>query len=183
MKSQLVELPIPTSEGIFLAHYSEKGLAALDFPNADGLVAPPAAAEVERVRKSDVGKSTVHPEKVPQKVLGWHRAATSALKAALAGRAVKELPPLDWTGKTEFQKAVWRVMLRLGPGKTKSYGEVAEAIGRPKAVRAVGSACGANSIPVLVPCHRVLAAGGKIGGFGSGLDWKRTLLAKEGIEF
>ena len=74
-------------------------------------------------------------------------------------------------------------MLKLGPGKTKSYGEIAEAISKPKAVRAVGGACGANSIPVLVPCHRVLAAGGKIGGFGSGLDWKRRLLAKEGINF
>ena len=66
-------------------------------------------------------------------------------------------------------------------GQTFSYGEVAKAIGRPKAVRAVGGACGANPIPVLIPCHRVLAAGGKIGGFSGGLDWKRTLLARENI--
>lgn len=172
MKNQLVELPVATGEGIFLAHYSEKGLAALDFPNADGLVAP----------QSTRGNRVVNSKQIPLQILRWHRITTEALKSVLSGRAAKALPPLDWTGKTEFQQSVWRAMLKLGPGKTKSYGEIAEAIGRPKAVRAVGGACGANSIPVLVPCHRVLAAGGKIGGFGSGLDWKRTLLAKEGIE-
>ena len=62
----------------------------------------------------------------------------------------------------------------------KSYGQVAQGIGRPGAVRAVGQACGANPIPVMIPCHRVLAAGGKLGGFSSGLDWKRKLLAREG---
>jgi len=72
-------------------------------------------------------------------------------------------------------------MLKLAPGRTKSYGEIARAIGKPKAVRAVGGACGANPIPVLVPCHRVLAAHGKIGGFSSGLAWKRELLKREGI--
>lgn len=168
--NQPVELPVATSEGIFLAHYSEKGLAALDFPNADGLVAPSATSDGASSRRL-----------LPEKVRRWHRITTEALKSVLSGRAAKALPPLDWTGKTKFQQSVWRAMLKLGPGKTKSYGEIAEAIGRPKAVRAVGGACGANSIPVLVPCHRVLAAGGKIGGFGSGLDWKRTLLAKEGI--
>jgi O-6-methylguanine DNA methyltransferase len=146
-------------------------LAALDFPNADGLVAPDDGPR----------HRAVNSKQIPLQILRWHRTTTKALTQALAGRAAKELPPLDWAGKTEFQKAVWRAMLKLGPGKTKSYGEIADAIGKPKAVRAVGGACGANSIPVLVPCHRVLAAGGKIGGFGSGLDWKRTLLAKEGI--
>jgi len=74
-------------------------------------------------------------------------------------------------------------MLDIPPGQTRSYGEIARAIGNPKAVRAVGGACGANPIPVLVPCHRVLAAHRKIGGFSSGLDWKRQLLAIEGAKF
>jgi O-6-methylguanine DNA methyltransferase len=60
-----------------------------------------------------------------------------------------------------------------------SYAEVAEAIGKPKAVRAVGGACGANPIPLFVPCHRVLAANHRLGGFSGGLEWKRTLLARE----
>jgi len=72
-------------------------------------------------------------------------------------------------------------MQRIPAGHTRSYGELAADIGKPKAVRAVGGACGANPIPLLVPCHRVLAAGGKIGGFSGGLDWKRKLLAREEV--
>ena len=72
-------------------------------------------------------------------------------------------------------------MTRIPLGHTSSYGALANAIGKPKAVRAVGGACGANPIPVLVPCHRVLAANNKIGGFSSGLDWKRKLLARERV--
>jgi len=74
-------------------------------------------------------------------------------------------------------------MTGIRPGKTLSYGEMAAAIGKPRAVRAVGGACGANPIPVIVPCHRVLAANHRLGGFSSGLDWKRTLLTREGVIF
>jgi O-6-methylguanine DNA methyltransferase len=164
MKNNLIELPIDTRDGIFLAHYSEKGLAELDFPNREGLVAPKRNGAV------------------PVKIRNWHRATATALKKVLAGKKPK-LPPLDWIGKTEFQKSVWHAMLKISTGKTKSYGEIAAAIGNPKAVRAVGGACGANPVPVLVPCHRVLAANKKLGGFGSGLDWKLKLLAREGIKF
>jgi O-6-methylguanine DNA methyltransferase len=90
------------------------------------------------------------------------------------------LPPLDLSGGTGFQQRVWRALRRIGWGRTKSYAQVAEAIGSPTAVRAVGGACGANPIPVLVPCHRVLAANLRLGGFSGGLNWKRTLLAREG---
>jgi O-6-methylguanine DNA methyltransferase len=158
------ELPAATGDAVFLAHYSEKGLAALDFPNGDGLFAPANGSE----------------KQIPQQIRRWHRLTASALKAILAGHDAKELPPLDWSGKTEFQKSVWRQMLKLRAGKTKSYGEIAAAIGRPKAVRAVGGACGANPIPVLVPCHRILAANKKIGGFSGGKGWKLRLLQKEG---
>lgn len=67
------------------------------------------------------------------------------------------------------------------PGEMCSYGELAGALGQPGAARAVGGACGANPIPVLVPCHRVLAAHRKLGGFSGGLHWKRRLLAREGF--
>ncbi|HEY3931335.1 MAG TPA: methylated-DNA--[protein]-cysteine S-methyltransferase [Verrucomicrobiae bacterium] len=165
MKNNFVELPISTSDGIFLAHYSEKGLAEIDWPT--------------------VGRASLRAAKqngVPAKIKSWHRTTESALKKVLAGKKSK-LPPLDWTGKTDFQKSVWRQMLKISAGKTKSYGEIASAIGNPKAVRAVGGACGANPVPVLVPCHRVLAANKKLGGFSGGLDWKRSLLAREGIKF
>jgi len=163
MKNNFVELPISTRDGKFIAHYSEKGLAELNFP-ANGSRACKSADSAQ----------------IPAKIRRWHRATESALKNILAGKKSK-LPPLDWTGKTDFQKSVWRQMLKISTGKTKSYGEIASAIGNPKAVRAVGGACGANPVPVLVPCHRVLAANKKLGGFSGGLDWKRKLLTTEGI--
>jgi methylated-DNA-[protein]-cysteine S-methyltransferase len=84
---------------------------------------------------------------------------------------------------TEFQRAVWGEIAKLGFGETKTYGEIAEAIGRPKAVRAVGGAVGANPVPLVVGCHRVLGSSGKITGYsgGDGLPTKRWLLALEGL--
>ena len=88
---------------------------------------------------------------------------------------------MDLSAGSIFQQTVWRALEKIPTGQTRSYGEIARKIGNPKGVRAVGGACGANPIPVLVPCHRVLAANGKLGGFSSGLDWKRRLLAREGL--
>jgi O-6-methylguanine DNA methyltransferase len=105
------------------------------------------------------------------------------LKNVLAGRSPKKFPPLDLSNGTTFQRNVWRALRKIQRGKTESYGEIARAVGRPKAVRAVGGACGANPIPVLVPCHRVLAANKKLGGFSGGLNWKRKLLTREGVMF
>ena len=163
MNAPWAEFSIATAVGRFIARYSEQGLVSLDFPTS-GTVP---------VRTT--------PGQVPNAIRRWHRLTEAALNRVLAGREPGTLPPLDWTGKTEFQQAVWRAMMRIAPGETKSYGEIAKAIGKPKAVRAVGGACGANPIPVLVPCHRVLAAHRKIGGFSSGLHWKRQLLEREGV--
>ena len=173
MKHQLFQLSISTPDGRFIARYSTKGLAELKFPaggRADLLVGQDA-------RQRD---PTNVANKIPTQILRWHRAAEAGLKSSLAGRKPKNLPPLDLSG-TEFQRKVWNALRKISAGRTKSYGEVAQAIGQPKAVRAVGGACGANPVPVLVPCHRVLAPHGKIGGFGGGLEWKRKLLAKEGV--
>ena len=80
---------------------------------------------------------------------------------------------------TDFQRAVWREIAAIPYGDTLTYAEVARAAGRPNAVRAAGTATGANPIPILIPCHRVIAAHGKLGGFSGGLDAKRRLLALE----
>jgi len=165
MKPEFVELPITTRDGNFRAHYSEKGLAGLDFPDVKALVAQ---------KRSKGGP-------IPAEVCKWHHITEVALKNILAGLEPKEFPPLDLAG-TDFQKSVWNALRKISLGKTKSYSEIATAIGRPKAVRAVGGACGANPVPVLVPCHRVLAANKKLGGFSGGLDWKRKLLANENIK-
>lgn len=80
---------------------------------------------------------------------------------------------------TDFQLAVWRELMRIPYGETRSYGEIARAIGRPAASRAVGAANGANPIPIVVPCHRVIGSGGSLTGFGGGLTAKRLLLELE----
>jgi O-6-methylguanine DNA methyltransferase len=172
MKNNFVELPVFTRDGKFIAHYSEKGLVGLDFP------------KMNRRRRGD--ESQIFPVRdssrrlLQSKIRAWHRTTESALKKILGGSEPKTFPPMDLAG-TEFQKNVWRAMRKISVGKTKSYGEIAAAIGKPKAVRAVGGACGANPVPVLVPCHRLLAANKKLGGFSGGLDWKRSLLKREGV--
>lgn len=79
---------------------------------------------------------------------------------------------------TEFQKAVWREMLKIPYGETRTYSEIAAAINRPKAVRAVGTACGKNKFLIVVPCHRVVAKNG-LGGYAFGLEIKQKLLKLE----
>ena len=81
---------------------------------------------------------------------------------------------------TPFQQEVWRALGRIPYGETRSYAQLAAAIGRPTATRAVGAANGQNPIPIIIPCHRVIGAGGSLVGFGGGLDVKRWLLAHEG---
>jgi O-6-methylguanine DNA methyltransferase len=188
MKAQSVKLPIFTSAGQFVAHYSEKGLAELDFPSVGrassfncrgrGNESPISSASSASVR--DSSRRLLQ---IPTKIRRWHRATAAALKNILAGRSPGKFPPLDLSNGTTFQRNVWNTLRKIARGQTRSYGEIARATGRPKAVRAVGGACGANPIPVLVPCHRVLAANKKLGGFSGGLNWKRELLAREGVMF
>jgi AraC family transcriptional regulator of adaptative response/methylated-DNA-[protein]-cysteine methyltransferase len=87
--------------------------------------------------------------------------------------------PLDVHG-TAFQQRVWDELRRIPCGETRSYGELAAALGNPKASRAVGGANGANRIAVLIPCHRVIAADGTLGGYAWGLEIKAELLRREG---
>lgn len=83
---------------------------------------------------------------------------------------------------TEFQRAVWQRLCEIPYGQTISYGELARRVGNPKASRAVGSANGANPIPIVIPCHRVIASSGGLGGFGGGLPVKSALLALEATQ-
>jgi len=83
---------------------------------------------------------------------------------------------------TEFQLAVWQALRDIPYGRTESYGELARRIGRPTAVRAVGAANGANPLPIVVPCHRVIGGDGSLTGYGGGLPIKQALLELEGVE-
>jgi len=102
-----------------------------------------------------------------------------ALEAYMAGD-VRALASIRVTFRgTPFQELVWNGLLAIPTAETRSYGELARAIGRPRAVRAVGLANGANPIAIVVPCHRVIGSDGSLTGFGGGLDRKRWLLAHE----
>ena len=158
----MTTLPIETAHGVFFAHYSDKGLAQLDFPS-----------------KTPRTTAASQPN---EKVREWHKTTTVALQECLANKPISKLPPLDTSTGTDFQQEVWRELRKVKLGRSVTYGELAERVGKPGAARAVGSACGANPIPVIIPCHRVLPTNGKLGGFSGGLEWKERLLKVEGIE-
>ena len=101
------------------------------------------------------------------------------LKAYFEGKLKKFTVPLDFKG-TDFQKSVWAALLTIPFGETRSYGEIALALGRPKASRAVGAANGRNPISIIAPCHRVIGSNGALTGFAGGLEAKAKLLALEG---
>jgi methylated-DNA-[protein]-cysteine S-methyltransferase len=104
-------------------------------------------------------------------------AAEEALREYFDGRPPR-LPLLDLRG-SDFQRAVWAALLEIPWGEVRTYGELATALGRPGGARAVGGANHENPVAILVPCHRVVQAGGRLGGYGGGLDVKRWLLAHE----
>jgi methylated-DNA-[protein]-cysteine S-methyltransferase len=109
----------------------------------------------------------------------WHSQIVQALEDYFAGKTMAfENLPLDLKGGP-FHLRVWEELQKIPPGETVSYGELARRLGNPRASRAVGQACGANPIPLIVPCHRVIASNGSLGGFSAGLERKRWLLAHE----
>lgn len=108
------------------------------------------------------------------------RQATEQLRQYLRGERQHFDLPLDLTGGTPFQQAVWQALLRIPTGHTTSYGALGQQIGKPTAVRAVGSAVGRNPLSVVVPCHRVLGHNGSLTGYAGGLERKSALLHLEG---
>ena len=107
------------------------------------------------------------------------REAVSQLQAYFDGNLRRFRLPLDMPG-TEFQKSVWRELGKIPYGETRSYAQIAAAIGTPQAVRAVGAANGSNPVAIVVPCHRVIGSGGRLTGYGGGLPLKKRLLELEG---
>jgi O-6-methylguanine DNA methyltransferase len=109
------------------------------------------------------------------------RAAAKAIRAYLSGGAdprVKLVVPEDG-----FSARVWREIRKIPRGEVRSYARIAKALRRPGAARAVGQACGRNPLPLVIPCHRVVASDGRIGGFSGSLQIKRRLLELEGFRF
>jgi len=106
--------------------------------------------------------------------------AARQLGEYFAGRRRGFELPLDLRGGTPFQQSVWQALQAIGHGEVASYGELGRRIGKPSAVRAVGGAVGRNPLSIVVPCHRVMGAGGALTGYAGGLDRKRALLRLEG---
>jgi AraC family transcriptional regulator of adaptative response/methylated-DNA-[protein]-cysteine methyltransferase len=107
--------------------------------------------------------------------------ALDTVRERIAGRELDSTLPLDLLG-TDFQREVWDHLLAIPAGSTRTYLDVAQAINRPKATRAVAQACGANPVAVVVPCHRVVMSDGSIGGYSGLPGVKKALLAAEGAE-
>lgn len=143
---------LPTSMGTFEALLTDVGIRELRFPN-----------------QRTGGPARPHP------LAGR---LSEELDGYLQGRVRTFETPLDLRG-TPFQLRVWQELGRIGYGQVRRYGEIAAIIGRPTACRAVGAANGANPVPIIVPCHRLIAADGGLIKFGAGLEWKRRLLAME----
>jgi methylated-DNA-[protein]-cysteine S-methyltransferase len=108
----------------------------------------------------------------------FERRVASELREYAIGRRRRFTVPLAAQG-SPFDRQVWEALRSIPYGATRTYAEVAKMIGKPGAARAVGAANGRNPIPIIVPCHRVIAAGGRLGGYGGGLDLKRALLDLE----
>ena len=137
-----------------------------------------AESGVTRVRIGTRGK----PREVGDGgALALAQRTASEIVSYLDGHVRQFTVPVSADG-TAFQKAVWSKLLKIPYGTRRTYGELAARLGRPRGARAVGAACGANPVPILVPCHRVVAAEGLLGGFGAGITVKRTLLDLESRE-
>jgi methylated-DNA-[protein]-cysteine S-methyltransferase len=157
---------LPSPIGTLLVVTDEDGrLRALEFDDHD-------ARLMTLLRRHYDDKFTLTQERAPAHVAG-------ALRSYFAGRldAVAQLPVA--TGGTPFQRLVWSALRLIPAGQTVSYGELASSIGRPGASRAVGLANRANPIGIVVPCHRVIGANGKLTGYAGGLERKQWLLDHE----
>lgn len=153
------------------------GLRLLNFDTSDCKWSPDV--RVERVALDDSAGKAVADEQIDGKQCEILTATEQWLNNYFAGIASQTHPNLDWLGVPEFHRKVYDWVLKLPFGARASYGEVARAVGCPGGARAVGQAMNRNPIVLIIPCHRVLATGNKLGGFGGGLELKRELLEHE----
>jgi O-6-methylguanine DNA methyltransferase len=149
----------PLLRKVFVAS-TERGVCFVDFVRTEKVF-------MQRLKERFPGR-IVRDDKKNKSVL-------EQLKRYLKGELQRFDCRLDFRG-TPFQKKVWSALARIPYGRTRSYRDIARAIGHPQAFRAVGNANGRNSIPLIIPCHRVIASDGGLGGFGHGLKVKKQLL-------
>ncbi len=158
-----------TPLGLMMVAATDRGICSVQFGDHVDLLRAKLSQEFPNAKIDGMSSNTQQP------FLGW----LNTLQELAAGNthAIHALP-LDIHG-TPFQKEVWRHLQSIPRGETRSYSQVAKAVGAPRASRAVGSACGSNRIALLIPCHRVLRSDGNAGGYRWGLERKQQLLALE----
>lgn len=162
----LDRIATPVGE-VLLVTDADGAVRAFDFTDYE--------ARMMKLLARHYGEVRLTPGRAPEPVRAAIVAYFNGDLTALDGLPVK-------TGGTDFQRAVWAALRTIPAGQTWSYGQLAQAIGKPAAVRAVGLANGANPIGVIVPCHRVVGANGTLTGYAGGLERKRWLLAHEGSQ-
>jgi len=158
----------PTALGLLMMGATDRGLCFVQFGDSEAQLQAMLQAEYPAAQRAPMAGA------MQQEFAAWMQ----ALGAHLAGAPQAPALPLDLRG-TAFQMKVWAYLQQIPPGELRSYTEVAEAIGRPRAVRAVASACAANRVALLVPCHRVIRGDGSLGGYKWGLERKRALIEQE----
>ena len=160
-----------TAVGTCAIAWNERGIASVQLPEASV-----GANRARMKRRFPDSREQTPPPDVQR--------AVDAIVALLSGESTDlRFVVLDTTGIEPFNKRVYDLARRIPPGRTMTYGEIAVRLGAPGSARAVGQALGRNPFPIVVPCHRVLAAGAGMGGFSApgGVDTKRRLLAIEGV--
>ncbi|MFZ2447644.1 MAG: methylated-DNA--[protein]-cysteine S-methyltransferase [Syntrophobacteraceae bacterium] len=168
---ELEYLVFETPLGWMVVAATSEGVSLVDFM---GHVKPPRERIESLLRKEYPGA-----EAKPSAGPGPAQTAATHILDYLDNR--KPLPgvPLDVRRGTEFEHRVWQAISAIPFGETRSYKQIAEAAGNPAGARAAGRACGRNPVPIIIPCHRVTTAAGRLGGFSGGLDIKRALLDLE----
>jgi len=153
--------------GELLLAASKRGLIKVSLPGHD----PAKALEEIAVRVSPRLLET--PARLDQ--------ARRELDLYFEGKLTEFGLPLDWRLSSGFRRRAQQAIARIPYGRTRSYTEIARSAGNERAIRAAGTACGSNPLPIVVPCHRVLRTGGSLGGYGGGLPMKKALLQLEGV--
>ena len=170
---QAAQRQLRTPVGVLRVTASERGVTAIERVSRASVASCAKVSTRAKVSRAKVSRAQVSP-----RAARHADTAVRQLREYFAGTRRKFAVPLDLDG-TEFQQRAWAAMCGIRYGHTLSYAQQAKAIGKPKAVRAVGSANGANPVPIIVPCHRVIASDGSLGGYALGLTMKRYLLALE----
>lgn len=163
-KIEIVEIQSPV--GIFLAGTIDNKCCIFEFKHRKTI------AQIVEKKKIQYHAEFVYHEN------DLHKLIKNQVDLYFDGKLKEFTIPLDQQG-TEFQNSVWDELIKIPIGTTISYGELAKRVGRPKAVRAVGSANGANNIAIIIPCHRVIRSDGNLQGYGGGIDKKKKLIKHE----